>query len=713
VSSASPPDSITPRPTWADRRPRISLGVLAAVLGIVALFLCLSVLAPPTMDAQALTWEEGIIAGGSTGAMVGTFVPIPGIGTMSGLIVGATVGFVASFIWPDPSGKEAEQARASAMAAWYAGELYNATYDEMELARTNAGNVAELGERTTLYYERSAYNAAKKLYENQTANGQAHFYDADYILENSAVSSEVTAEVWGVYQTYNTVLSQMDHIGSNFVGDYSSMSYRAVLQAPSMGTYVEKSTFAGTYDHDKYVRIMSYVNTAPGTYVWLPEKQTIYIWSSALTEVSGPVTITGHDGTVYYNEDVTLAPGAGIGINLQDFGITSGRYNIHLPSPKMFCNAIAAEDYSNSGIVAPGIAIYQQSGETLKFVGGWASLPADKGFRTAGTWTFNPESGKVWAEIKLAYPYLSYAWSGGETPQYSLDKVMKTIWDTSETSRKVIYAASNSGQAFYNVLLGSGGNTLAPPVDIISPDTAQTENMTWQQKYATYLAYMNALNDTFQTSNALGPDNLNITTGSFDLLIRGNVYDPEGNKKVSNQIFSYFSYLNGCTLTAGQNMTIHDPGYIIVWGEGATIGQWNGEKNSANNCTYFDVGEGWVIETTEMTFKEKQVTTHTLEIDPLKVYVPEGLHASSTPPPADYWTDPEWIAAHWYIFALITGVILAALAGWTEHTTLAILGILIALVSGAAWYFALNPVHLSPFSISIQDAVRNWIMRLG
>ena len=54
------------------------------------------------MDAAAASWEDAVIAGavsgGVVGGAIGTFVPIPGLGTAGGIIVGVTVDASAGFI---------------------------------------------------------------------------------------------------------------------------------------------------------------------------------------------------------------------------------------------------------------------------------------------------------------------------------------------------------------------------------------------------------------------------------------------------------------------------------------------------------------------------------------------------------------------------------------------------------------------------------------
>ena len=71
------------------------------------------------------------------------------------------------------------------MGKWLANDERNQTWSKLVLAQTNAENIAELAQRSTTYYEHSAYYASADLYREQTENSEVHTYDSDYVLDHS------------------------------------------------------------------------------------------------------------------------------------------------------------------------------------------------------------------------------------------------------------------------------------------------------------------------------------------------------------------------------------------------------------------------------------------------------------------------------------------------------------------------------------------------
>jgi len=111
------------RRTWEGKNVRIP--VLVSILAIIGALFCLAVVAPPTVDAAAASWEDAVIAGavsgGVVGGAIGTFVPIPGLGTAGGIIVGVTVDASAGFIGYVMGVDGDKIARAQARPRWENG----------------------------------------------------------------------------------------------------------------------------------------------------------------------------------------------------------------------------------------------------------------------------------------------------------------------------------------------------------------------------------------------------------------------------------------------------------------------------------------------------------------------------------------------------------------------------------------------------------------
>lgn len=720
-----PQDSGTkPRPAWRrGARPRISFAL--AAIGIAAAFLALAIVAPPV---EAATWQDAVIAGAVTGGTVGAIggTMIPGIGTAAGALIGTTVGATAALVgWllGDKTGDQ--QASAQAMAKWLAHEQRNNTDAKLALAQTNAENIAELAQRAITYYERSSYYASVKLYQQQTADETAHIYDSDYVLDEAKVSDEMVGSVSGSYAVYNKVLKQLDTVGSNYFGDYAGNS--ATIRAQTAYSTSVGATI--NYDSQLYIRLTSFCNTPAGKYVWLNATDTVILWNLGAATQTGNVVIKDHADNIVYSQPVTLTASGGYGIDLSGIGIESGRYNVQLPDAKWIWSANAAEDYINSGTVAPGIAVYSARSGDLVFSWGWANLPGNQGFSASGSWSFS--SGYPWKSAALdaryangGWPYISYNYPDGTKTASAeiidLRPYIESMHHVSRSWRQITYAASLAGQTAYQVLVDNGGvgtdgtsaDVLYPPTYLLMPDYDQLNKMTPQQLLSTYYAYLNQLNETFAHNTIMRPESVNVSTDSFDLLIRGYVWNPAGDLVIGpNTPFTLYTTLDGLALRSGENSTLVGPGYMVTWADGySSLMDYIGAKGNvaSPNVTYRDVGAGWIVRPLEMTFENQIVQQKNLTVDTLDTYVPPDLSNNNPPPQGD--DKPGWWDANWPVLGIVAGAVLIVVGIMQENTSATIVGLVALLVCGAAWYLYANPIDLSPKVLGSQiESLRLWL----
>jgi hypothetical protein len=699
-------DGAKPRRHWRVNRARI--GVLAAVLGIIGAFLLLAVVAPPTV--QAATWEQAVLAGASSGAAIGIVggSVVPGLGTAVGFLTCTLIGGTCGLIgWYLGGGDSSGSANAAEMGKSLATEQYEAMNDKMLLAQTNAMNVKELSELSGTYYQRACYNAAVALYQDQTLNDQPHLYDSDYILDRSMLSDQSVGSTAGTYVAYNRVLAQLDVVGANYVGDYKANSVAIGLNSKyiNLGSSI-------TYDSTYYVRMVNFCTTGADQYVWLNNTDNLIMWNLGTSSSSGNVVITDPDGNVVYSQAIDLASRGGYGIDLAQLGIESGRYNVAVPSSAWVWTGCAAEDYSGSGVVAPGIAVYYKTAEgSLGFSWGFAQLPANEGFATSGMWTFS--TGAPWKaesvnqNFNSGWPYIQFK-STLATYTIDLKPYIQSVQEVSRAWRQVLYSGSVAGQAAFSVLVannGAGANgesaeALYPPVDIVYPDYLQTYNMTAEELLIHYYAYLNKLNETFRDHTILDPNDINISTNSIDLLIRANVYNASGALIINASTpFTLYTTLDGLALVTGQTATMTSPGYIITWADGYdSLEEYIKATNVENrNVTYLSAGQGWTIEVKELAFEQKIVGNHTLEIDRLITYVPPELSDGVSAPPQG---DDTGSSATWCLIVIIAGVVMAIIGFATDRNALAIVGVAVAVIAAAAWYLIENPIDLGPFCLA-------------
>lgn len=624
-----------------------------------------------------------VIDNAAVGAAIGTAIA-DGPGAIAGAVGGALWGLLGLSLGSDQSNAIA-YAQAKQV---YANELANITANYLGLAHYNAQTNSELANTTATYLSRQAEWGARALYDYQTAHGQPHLYNSAWVLQQCQVANSSTALLWNTQAIYDDVLSSMDGISGSFVGTYSGMSW-------GIYGYWDGSTFvnlAADNSLSMTARVTDVLSTTSTQYLYLNTKAPIYVVGAS---ASGTLSLkAASDGSYHnftYGENMALVDAS---------SLNAGKYNINASggSPHAVCGLAVSAD-TNSGSAYPALIVYQYQDAALSWAGLWWKPGTYWSFASptvghSGAYGSTPE---IWISISSAAP----GGPGGNGvleatfAHVKLDAIFSDMQSRQTQVTSLITTANNFAQTYYNILVltgGSGGGP-APMPEMIFPDPSQLLNLTQDQIYAIYLAYIRAMGDWFQNYSQMLPNNVTLSSESLWLVCRGPIYDTNVNaslREVFNETAVWTPYVSiqNMDLALGMN-TFAEPGFFIVWGH----------KNHLNDTTWIDqearyvpFTAGWKANVTEMQTNGTGISSITLHVTTIHQILPPVI-APITPPQGQGIAD--WIIAHWYIFVLIAGIVIIGAAAFTRSWIFLVVG-LIAIAVGVLFWWMSGEILFNP-----------------
>lgn len=267
-------------------------------------------------------------------------------------------------------------------------------------------------------------------------------------------------------------------------------------------------------------------------------------------------------------------------------------------------------------------------------------------------------------------------------PKVSLTPAAQKIAAINNKVAQLQITANTFAQTYYNYLVVNGPDAPRIMPDILFPDPSVLDGMTWQQIYAMFLAYLTQLDPWFEENSVMGMDDVNISKESLNLLCRGAIYNASGGMVYNDTtVWTPYISLEDMTLTAGQNNTMTQPGFAIVWGNVNELANFT----NPTNAIYLPIKAGWNLSIEEMALNGTQVTETTLTVTTIKwiIYEPGG---NITMPQGV--NDLQWIIDHWYYIAMISGVICLLGAIATRNMPILAAGLVLLAAGAAGWYIA-------------------------
>jgi hypothetical protein len=636
-------------------------------------FLLLIAFAPLTIPAKALDWEDAaiVISTAEAGMAIGSALG-DGIGCIIGTGLGALAGAIIVGLGGNTGPAYGEQAKEG-----YAQNLKNVTQSYLNLAHTNAVNPMKTIDLSEYFFARKAEWAAKQLYDYQTAHSLAHVYDSAYVLSKSEVSNGTVTYIWNAEKVYESIFEGYQDLSQNFVGDYDGMYWALGGSGSGANIYVQSYADSNPYVAVQFNTMLA-TNPSSNEWLYLPSTYALH-WVCGVPGTYTP-TIKNSTGDVVWTHTFTDAvKGDLYSFSLDSVGLDSGKYQLSMSHSAYAFNyewfGLASKSPTNSGSIYPGIEIWTKSGENAQGAlfayydsGGWQIYPADNLNIPYFKVIFGPTEGQP--------QYIGGAQYCCDLNQYALD--VKAIIDRTAST---LSTANGFGQAYYNFLVAHAGVGNPPAPDIIFPDPSQMANMTWQQIYAIYLAYMNSLQSWFYNYSHMGTENISLSLQSMDLICLGSIYNSTDVQLYNETtVFTPFISLTNMTLELGIN-EFTQPGFFILWGNSTDLSQ----PMTSQSVEYVPFSAGWYANISEIYYQNESVETCDLNVTKLVLIIPPP---ASVPDAPQGISDMQWLIDHWYLIAGVLGIVLLMAALAVKRWEIALFGAALIVAAVLGYYMA-------------------------
>jgi len=591
----------------------------------------------------------GAVLGAASGAVVGTMVA-DGPGALAGAVVGGVWGAIAGYLYQDRN----DAAVYSGAQATYAANVRTILNNYLTMAKTDAQNEIANYEAWSLYYARKAEWAALQLYQSQTENSTTHTYDPYYVLSQSEVANGTLAAAWHIAQTYEAILNSNKDLANSFVGTYSGMQWGYKLSGSN--NFINSGISS---NNPLIVKVLYQLSDFSGTtmptngnYATFSAGSPILLVNCAASAItSNTVTITARNGTVVYNEAVSI-PAWGVKLV---YVPVSGEYNLKAPISNLRAFAICGKAIASSYTLTPYV------------------LPMVMGANeTLGLASYNSQY-----DARGFYCYSTA----------TIVDISQIHADMSSIATKVLnmqVQANSFAQTYYNTLVSEGGGANRVMPDVVFPDPDVLANMTAEEIEAIYLAYLRTVQEWFGNYSVMNPANVNISQESLNLKCRGAIYYANGTLMYANTtIFTPYVSLENMHLVIGNN-TMTQPGFAVKWGDNASLADWIAlEKLTEVKYISLDVGDYFIIE--EMMSGNETITATDLTVHTVQ-YVTIGEDDLDPITPPQSATDAEWLIQHWYMIAVVLGALLVLAWVATRNMAIGAIGLILLLAGGAFWF---------------------------
>lgn len=556
--------------------------------------------------------------------------------------------------------------------------------NNINLSHAATHNNVETLNLTVFYFARQAEWGAKALYDYQTANGLSHNYNADWVSSNSQVMNNSLAYLWETALQNDAILGLESGLSQSFVGTYDGMQWG--FQALKQGN--AGMVISSTYNTNPYlnVELTTQIDTEAGKYVYTLNDTEIYLVNIDPESQTSTVNISSPTANVY-TQSLSFTGKEIKAIKLGDYGQSDGRYNFASSNPNIIVFGIACQDIANSGNAYPALIAYTKVNENNVFAG----AAVDDGTNGHFYGPIESHGGAnhytSWTQMDAAGVYFAAGEASGidslSRPNFvNLGSMLDDMNSIMTKVKGLISTANAFGQSYYNMLVATGGDGNAPMPDIIYVDPHDLDNLTWEQAYAIYIAYLNQQKDWFYNYTKMSPDNVNLSGGSLDLLCRGAIYDNTGKMLYDNQtIWTPYVSIEDWTIKAGQNNTMTQPAFILIWGKSSTLDGFT----ESTDLTYLPTKAGYNVSVEEMYYKGTPVAEKNLTVTQVSLIIGDingGNHAPQG------LSDLQFLLNHWYWFATIFGIIM--LLAWipSRSTAVGLIGLVLLAVGGIFWAYS-------------------------
>lgn len=593
-------------------------------------------------NATQMNWNtciEGATAGAVVGGIMGSI--FPGVGTIVGAVCGAIFGFVYAGVMQllgsfNPSNTQAEQiAQANNIANTANGNILTSH------AGFNASFEIYSKEGYT-WEENQAAIAAYNLYEYQKEHKLPYVYNNTWIMQNSPMMNNSLAIQYEASSLYCSALSGLVNVPQGFQNDYQGMYLNYLYGYPNNG-----QTVYGGYN--------SYECQEFGYYLWgseggwpLSGNNAIYLNAQenlkilCLRSMSNAVITLQNDNGDIYNIYLNTTQGQIYQLNLANIGAPSGGYtwtNSGDNNDLFFAIfGLGVKEFSSNANILPGEINYHMSGNTAIFDGGEAyNIPTVAGAGVIQYVIVPDNSYNPWTTYQLGglstSAFNSQLLGTNSIVVVTITNYQATIYtghiwmDLANMSIAMSqhYANINSvGMLDYNAEVQTGGGNVPLPSPVPTlPDWESIKGMSEAQLYELYMMYLQSL---YTQWNGTTPENFNASWASLNIVVRGAIYDSNGNMIANNTtLFSPFITSKEYDLKIGNNI-MNESGNIFIWGHASTVYDYgNKSKCYDTSQQYLSFASGWNLDINQILINNVSVSHYLMTIDSLKFYIAPAI----------------------------------------------------------------------------------------
>lgn len=593
----------------------------------------------PFMDVEG--WTDWVAAGAVLDEVelyVKAYTAVPKVWAFA---AGIAIDKLAKMFGLAGQEASASQGNLAAFRAAIAAQVTNA----MQNVKYNMDQELSYGALTNDVISSRVHWAAKAMFEEQKANGEPYNFDYDRIIFESDVYKDALLHVQNAVNHYKANLAILDRIGNTFVGDYAGENIRASYTGSGSSLIA-----SATYNNNYFVPTFE---IKPDGY-WYGGENELWLWPKHL---AGEFNLTIRNKA---NEIVTVATANFTSYCAQKLtlNLSLGTYKFDAGNLIVFGMVVPA--MVNGATTKPAVVVLNPFDGmfTAIYYGNYGVSKHQTQYdATAVFWHYLNTGGSTNNPSQLSFsmpgygmPILGTTYGNPTNNSQHIQHLqgMKALLDQAKT---MLTTAVGSAQAAYNVAttLGEWPAVLISPTDIF-PYGDRMENFTAAQWAIAYHAWLKTVTE-WSSANGNYIEQIFASPEALDLVIRGNVYAPNGSMTHENIIFTpYVS--KEMNLTKGQYNTLAGTSFLVSFGKpGQTVA-----NATSDNIRLIDVANGSSIYITEMErFGEPIDTIHLTVLALQELTLPDQELAPAPPQEMDEW---DLLVRYWYYAVLVFGVIL-------------------------------------------------------
>lgn len=488
---------------------------------------------------------------------------------------------------------------------------------------------------------------AKALFEYQKTNGITYNFDYDQIIFDSGVYRDALLHVQNAANHYKANLAILDKIGETFIGDYAGLNLRFASFGGAAYTVISNNTMPNNYFVPTY-------EVSKGNY-WYGGQNEFWLWPNWRSGAQSITILNAADELVltiegnfsgYAAQKVTID----LPLGKYKFGDTGYLIPFGLVLPTMVSGAT----------LTPCLMVLDQHTGLVNaiFKGSYTTMSVSSNYAVNNNWVIS-SAGTSWPNPSS----IQFSMNGGSgaNPTFNLigttlgtgsnhNQLLQGMADLLAQSKTILTTAVGSAQAAFNtaITLGDWPAVLVSPSDVL-PYGDRMANFTAGQWAIAYNAWLKAA--TEWADGDMDGIAFFASPEALDLVIRGNVYAPNGSITHENIIFT--PYVSKETnLTKGQYNALLGSSFLVAFGvTGQTL-----SNATMENIRLIDVANGSSIYITEMERFGEQIDTIHLSVVALQnLTMPDPEQITPPPQSMDEW---DLLVKYWYYVVMVFGIVL-------------------------------------------------------